>query len=144
MIVFWVKTNRNLKDTPTKPTRKQNIRIMSVNCRSLVSSTKQIALQDLIETHNPDVILGSESHLDPQLTSSEIFPSTYSNPYRKDRKLGEGGVFIAVKDDLITTEVKVNTECEVTWATLTIQGSQPIQLDHFIEDHQVRLTWWMI
>jgi hypothetical protein len=95
-----------------KPNR-NTIRIMSVNCRSLISDNKKIAMQDLIETHNPEIILGCESHLDPQINSSEVFPSNYGNPYRKDRKLGEGGVFIAIRNDLITTEIKTDADCEI-------------------------------
>lgn len=72
-------------------------------------------MQDLIETHNPEIILGCELHvhLDPQINNSEVFPSNYGNPYRKDRKLGEGGVFIAIRNDLITTEIKTNADCEI-------------------------------
>jgi hypothetical protein len=95
-----------------KPNR-NTIRIMSVNCRSLISDNKKIAMQDLIETHNPEIILGCKSHLDPQINSSEVFPSNYGNPYRKDRKLGEGGVFIAIRNDLITTEIKTDADCEI-------------------------------
>ena len=84
---------------------------MSVKCWSLISDNKKIAMQDLIETHNPEIILGCELHLDPQINSSEVFPSNYGNPYRKDRKLGKGGVFIAIRNDLITTEIKTNSDC---------------------------------
>jgi hypothetical protein len=44
---------------------------------------------------------------------SEIFPDTYAIPYRKDRKLGEGGVFTAVDNNYITTEVVSNCNCEI-------------------------------
>jgi hypothetical protein len=45
-----------------KPNR-NTIRIMSVNCRSLISDNKKIAMQDLIETHNPEIILGWKSFI---------------------------------------------------------------------------------
>ncbi|VDI37763.1 Hypothetical predicted protein [Mytilus galloprovincialis] len=117
--------------TTNQSQHKRGLRIMSVNCRSLISSTKHLDLQNLIETHNPDIILGCESHLDPQIASSEVFPINYSNPYRKDRKLGEGGVFIAAKSDLITTEINIKTDCEIVWATLTVQGSFPIYIGSY-------------
>ena len=104
------------------------IRIMSVNCQSLISDNKKIAMQDPIETHNPEIILGCELHLDPQINSSEVFPSNYGNPYNKDRKLGEGGEFIAIRNDLITTEIKTNVDCKIVWTKLTIQGSKSHRL----------------
>jgi hypothetical protein len=56
------------------------------------------------------MVLGSESHLDSCIASSEIFPDTYATPYRKDRKLGEGGVFTAVDNNYITTLLMVSDE----------------------------------
>ncbi|CAC5393721.1 unnamed protein product [Mytilus coruscus] len=53
------------------------IRIMVVNCRSLISSKKKEELQNMIETHKPDIILGIESHLDNTVTSSEVFPDQF-------------------------------------------------------------------
>jgi hypothetical protein len=99
---------------------------MSVNCQSLISDNKKIAMQDPIETHNPEINLGCELHLDPQINSSEVFPSNYGNLYNKDRKLGEGGEFIAIRNDLITTEIKTNVDCKIVWTKLTIQGSKSL------------------
>ncbi|CAC5420090.1 unnamed protein product [Mytilus coruscus] len=117
-------TNNNLTANETQ--HKRSLRIISVNCRSLINNTKHIDLQNLIETHNPDIILGCVSHLDSQIASSEVFPKNYSNPYRKYRKLGAGGVFIAAKNDLVTTVVYTITDCEIMWATLNVQGSNQI------------------
>ena len=111
---------RRTKSDGTSSHGLNTIRIMSVNCQSLISDNKKIAMQDLIETHNPEIILGCELHLDPQINSSEVFPSNYGNPYRKDRKLGKGGVFIVIRNDLITTEIKTNADCEIVWTKLTI------------------------
>jgi hypothetical protein len=54
------------------------------------NTKKRIDLHNLIETHKPNIIIGTESHLDSTIASSEIFPDNFQNPYRKDRKLGEG------------------------------------------------------
>lgn len=45
-------------------------------------------------------------------------PQHVSTPFRKDRKLGEGGVFISIVDDLITTEIIDKSDCEIIWAKL--------------------------
>jgi len=107
------------------------IRIMTVNCRNLISDRKKVNIQDLIETHKPNIILGSESHLDSCIASSEIFPVTYATPYRKDRKLGEGGVFTAVDNNYITTEVVSNCNCEIVGTKINIQESQPLYLGSY-------------
>ena len=53
--------------------------------------------------HKPDIIVGCESHLDDSYTSSETFPVGY-NIYRKDRAVGGGGVFLGIKDTLVSVE----------------------------------------
>lgn len=88
-------------------------------------------MQNFIETHNPEIILGCESILDPQINSSDVFPSNHGNPYRKDRKFGEGVVFIVIRNDLITTEIKTDADCEIVWTKLTIQGSKSIYIGSY-------------
>ena len=48
---------------------------------------------NLIDSHNPDIIFETESWLNPDILSSELFPDGYSI-YRRDREDGYGGVFI--------------------------------------------------
>ena len=77
-----------------------------------------------IGKYNPDIIIGTETHLDSSVNSSELFPSNYS-VIRKDRNLdnSKGGVLIAMKDDLIGTHrTDLDTKCEIVWVTITIQG----------------------
>jgi len=61
-------------------------------------------LEDLILSHSPDIIIGTESWLAVDINSYEIFPPNYV-VYRRDRtgSIG-GGVFIAVKNDIQSTE----------------------------------------
>ena len=51
---------------------------MLVNCRSLKSERKQLDLLDLIETHQPDVMCGQESHIDSSFTNAEVFPAGFT------------------------------------------------------------------
>ena len=78
---------------------KTKLRIMSVNCSSLRSQSKRARLSGLITEHQPDIILGCESHLDNSFVSSEVFPDGF-NISRKDRSIGDGGVFVAVSSRL--------------------------------------------
>lgn len=45
-----------------------------VNFCSLVSYNKHLKLYQLIETHKPDIIIGTETHLNKDIDSREIFP----------------------------------------------------------------------
>ena len=70
-----------------------NVNILSLNCRSIRSVSKQGKLLALIEEHNIDIIIGCESHIDQSFLSTEIFPPNFT-VHRKDRSIGGGGVFL--------------------------------------------------
>jgi len=46
-----------------------------INCRGLQSKKESFA--ELIHSHDPHFIAGTESWLNPTITSAEIFPSNY-------------------------------------------------------------------
>ena len=84
-----------------------------INCRSLKNKIADIAA--VIDEHKPDVILGNESWLNSEITSSEIFPAGYT-VFRKNGVDGQigGGVFQAIKGDIIATHrVDLDTDCEI-------------------------------
>ena len=92
-----------------KPLKLLNVNLQSIN-------NKKAEFLNLVDTHKPDIIVGTESWLKPAVKSAEIFPPWFS-VYRKDRKDGYGGVFIAVKNDLISeeiTDIEKNDKLEVT------------------------------
>ena len=99
------------------PTRdKNNITILSLNCRSIRSLKKRTKLQAVIYEHNADIIIGSESHLDHTYLSSEIFPHDFT-AIRKDRIVGGGGVFIAFKNHLTLTRATISLRLSrMIWA----------------------------
>ena len=59
--------------------------------------------------------------------SSEIFPQNYTS-FRKDSKVGGGGVFVLVKDDInsleCTFEDLTDNDCEIVWAQIRLPGSK--------------------
>ena len=73
-------------------------------CRKLSSIKNKVAdITAIVDQYKPDIILGNESWLYPNIKSSEIFPDNY-NIYRKDRiSDNHGGVFQALKKDIIVT-----------------------------------------
>ena len=56
----------------------------------------------MVDSVKPDIIVGTESWLRPDIMNSEIFPSNYT-VYRRDRDTSGGGVFIAVIDEKSST-----------------------------------------
>ena len=88
---------------------------MTINCRSVKNKIADIAA--VIDQYRPDIIFGTESWLNSNIESSEIFPDGYKI-YRKDRSddCNGGGVFQAVKNDIIITHRSdLDTNCEIIW-----------------------------
>ena len=82
---------------PFRPkNRQRNWRTLLINCRSLKGKVANFLAS--LNYYQPDCILGTESWLDKDTTTSEIFPPEYQ-VLRKDRnsKARGGGVFIAVR-----------------------------------------------
>ncbi|KAI8490261.1 hypothetical protein Bbelb_319990 [Branchiostoma belcheri] len=80
-------------------------------------------------THvKPDIIVGTESWLDPTVGNSEVFPTSYS-AYRKDREGRGGGVFIAVKNSIIATHLP-DPDCtsELTWVQIQLAHSKTVHI----------------
>ena len=85
----------------------------------------------LINEHNPDVVCGTESHLDHSFYTPEIFPDEY-NVFRKDRTMGGGGVFLCIKKNLqCLEESTLDVEAELIWVKLTPLKSTPYFLCAF-------------
>ena len=96
-------------NTQQKRTPKQ-LRILCINFQSLWDKKEQ--LDEALLEEDIDIVIGSETHLDPCHKSSELLPPTYKC-YRRDRKDTKGGVIIIVKKELITEEVKKSDSCEL-------------------------------
>ena len=68
---------------------------------------------NLIDTYYPDIIFGTESWLNPDISSCKFFPEDYS-VYRQDRENGYGSVFIAWQESLISCGLEpVNNFSEI-------------------------------
>ena len=91
--------------------RKQNLRVLNVNCRSVTDKSSELAAA--LAYLKPDIVCGTESWLrgvkpgcNPELNyirSSEVFPSVYK-AYRNDRGSHGVGFFILVRDELVSIE----------------------------------------
>ncbi|KAJ8042793.1 RNA-directed DNA polymerase from mobile element jockey [Holothuria leucospilota] len=119
----------------SKPIR-SNLKVLVINFQGL--RNKVADLNACIDENNPDVIIGTETHLNSSVTSNELFPSNYT-VFRKDRNYGQskGGVLIATKNDLLATyRPDLDSDCEVVWVSLEIQGAKQILIGSFYRSHK--------
>ena len=80
------------------------ISTLTLNCQSLLA--KRESFMNIVNMYSPNIIVGSESWLKPDILSSEVFPGDY-NVYRKDRSDSYGGVFLACHQSLISCELGI-------------------------------------
>jgi hypothetical protein len=65
--------------------------LLQVNCRSIYN--KALEIWKLFDTHNPDIIIGTESWLREEMGNTEIFRMDFTT-FRRDRHARGGGVFM--------------------------------------------------
>ena len=66
--------------------------LLQVNCRSI--SNKALEFWNLVDTYNPDIIIGMESWLREEIGNTEIFRSDFTT-FRRDRHdRGVGCVYL--------------------------------------------------
>ena len=72
--------------------------------------------------------MGCETHLDSSYFTSEVFPPNFA-VYRKDRSIGSGGVFVAIKGDLTSLhEPILNISAELVCAKVSLVGTRPLYI----------------
>ena len=94
-----------------------------------VSSELHTELHTLLDAESPDILVGTESWLTPDIQNSEIIPPDLGySMFREDRMSSVGGgVFILVKDTIIASEMpQFKTDCEVLWIKLELVGRKPL------------------
>ena len=88
----------------------------------------------MLDIENPDIVIGTESWLTPDISSSEVFPEGYQS-FRADRKSKAkrgGGVFVLVRNSFLCTEQsQFQTNCEILWVKLEITGHRPLFIGAF-------------
>ena len=95
--------------------------------------TRKIAeLANIISSIKPDIILGTETWLDQNIHSRELFPYGF-NIFRRDRNRNGGGVLIAISDQLTCHEVpELSAEgCEMIWAKVHLKGRKHLLVSSY-------------
>ena len=93
-----------------------NFRIVAINF-SVCANKEEFWC--LIDAAKPDVIIGSETWLKPDISYSEIFPPGY-HVYRKDRADGYGGVLLGISASLNSNKI----ETEGKFVAAKVLGSK--------------------
>ena len=122
-----VDPNRHL---PSGRQNNQKLKVLNINCDGLYE--KVPTLEATIERENPDIIIGTESHLKSHHLSAEVTPPGFVL-FRRDRLVGgKGGIFVLVCDTLIATECNISSpNTELMWIEIHIQGSKPLIIGTF-------------
>ena len=120
---------------------KSEIRILSLNTRGIRGKVPEF--HHLIDHYNPDVICITETHLDANVPTYEIFPINF-NVYRKDRRLYEkGGVAIAIKDTLVNTPCpELDSAGEIVWANVSLLSGESMLIGSFYRPPSSRVAYW--
>jgi hypothetical protein len=65
--------------------------LLQVNCSSIYN--KALEFWNLVDTYNPDIIIGMESWLRQEIGNTEIIRTDFTT-FRRDRHARGGGVFV--------------------------------------------------
>ena len=124
------RNSSNIYDLPDK----RHLRILTVNCQRI--GNKKAELEAAINYIKPDIICGTESWLNSNIKSSEVFPENFT-AYRKDRSRLGGGVFTLVRNELISSEEKdLDCDCEIIWTRIKLQNSKDLIIGNFYMPHR--------
>ena len=108
------------KKSKFQPRNTSKLTICSINFCGI--RNKVAELHAFIEYHVPDIIIGTETHLSPDIKDCELLSNLYTI-IRKDRRNSRGGgVLIAVKSDLVVTNHSDSSDCEIIW--VEVQGKK--------------------
>jgi hypothetical protein len=77
---------------------------------------------NLVDTYNPDVIIGAESGLREEISNAQVFRDDYTT-FRRDRNTRGGGVFICVKDFIPCAKLWVDKDFEMI--AVEVKGRDP-------------------
>jgi hypothetical protein len=94
--------------------------LLQVNCRSIYN--KALEFWNLVDTYNPDIIIGTESWLREEIGNTEIFRADFTT-FKTDRHARGGGVFVCVKNTITCSELWVDDNFEIK--VVEVRGSDP-------------------
>jgi hypothetical protein len=107
-------------------TEGKSLVVLQVNCRSIYNKT--LEFWNLVDTYNPDVVIGMESWLKEDTSNAEIFRADFTT-FRGDRSAHGWGVFIYLKNFIPCTELWVDEDFEMI--AVEVKGTNPKYLGNY-------------
>ena len=134
----------NMTSTPKKVRNKKSpknkarkLKLLNINLRCIMNKIGEF--HALVDYEKPDVVIGTETWLSPDICSSEFLPDGF-NLFREDRKGTQkrsGGVFIMVSKTLICShEPQFTVDCEIIWNKLQVTGAKPYYIGAYYRPHE--------
>ena len=102
---------------------KHKFRIISLNMQSI--RAKHASFLNLVDSVDPDVIVGTETWLRPDVHDSEFLPPGYVVRARRDRQDGYGGVIIISKCNVTCGQLHISKNSELVAISVKM-GSRPL------------------
>ena len=93
----------------------QSLRTLVINFRSI--RNKKQEFWNILECTKPDIILGTETWLNPGIFNSEFMPPTF-DVYRRDRPDGWGGVLVDTRKNLISHQLPLPNNAEAVLVSI--------------------------
>ena len=105
-------------------TKQHSFRIISLNLQSI--RAKKASLMNLVDSANPDIVVGTETWLRPDVHDSEFLPPGYVVRSRRDRVDGYGGVIIMTKSSVPCDELYKSKQSELAAVTIRREDNPPL------------------
>ena len=94
--------------------------LLQVNCRSICN--KVLESWNLIDTYNPDVVIGTESWRSEEINNAQVFRDDYIT-FRRGGCSQGGGVFICIKNYIDCRELWSDEDFEMV--AVEVKGRNP-------------------
>ena len=119
------------KTTPHKPEEvhrrdKNSVRIAVINYRSV--RFRKAELENLVHYTDPDILLLSETWLDPSINCSEFLPSNYKGDITKGQKWKRWGSYYCLKEHPLSCRGTDCTHLEFHWNSMGPRGTRKQQI----------------
>jgi len=87
----------SIAETSAYRIKDKSLVVLKVNCRSVYS--KAIELWNLVDTYNPDFVIGKESWLMEDISNADVFRADFTT-FRRDRSARDGRFLSVLKFSL--------------------------------------------
>ena len=114
------------------------LKITLINFQSIREKKPQFF--SLVDFYKPDILVGTETRLTPDMYDSEYFPPELGfTVYRRDRTDQKGGgVIILVNSNFISEEkTEYKSACENLWVQLNLTGSNSVLIGAYYKPHKL-------